>query len=78
MDAGREICEETTGRFYRRREDWWWNETVQQIIKEKKEAYKKGKKVVKRTIEKHTSKRGKRRKSWQKLNNLVGKNGRED
>jgi len=40
MDAGREICGETTGRF-NRREARWWNETVQQIIKEKKEAYKK-------------------------------------
>ena len=41
MEAGREICGETTGRFSRRRETWWWNKTVQQRIEEKNEAYKK-------------------------------------
>jgi len=40
MDAGREICGETTGRFNRRWQARCWNETAQQIIKEKKEAYK--------------------------------------
>jgi len=32
MDAGREICGETIGKFNRRREAWWWHKTVQQII----------------------------------------------
>ena len=41
IEAGREICGETTGKFSRKREAWWWNETVQQVIREKKEAYKK-------------------------------------
>jgi len=41
VDAGREICGETTERYKRRRVAWWWDETVQQVIKEKNEAYKK-------------------------------------
>jgi len=41
MDAGKEICGETTGRFNRRREAQWSNETVEQTIKENKEAYTK-------------------------------------
>ena len=54
IEAGREICGETTGKFSRKREAWWWNETVQQVIREKKEAYKKWRRY--RTV-KHTSRK---------------------
>ena len=41
IEAGREICGETSGHRRERRETWWWNATVQQAIKDKKVAYKK-------------------------------------
>ena len=41
LEAGREICGQTTGNFRSKRETWWWNETVQRVIREKKGAYKK-------------------------------------
>jgi len=47
--------EKLWGRLNRRREARWWNETVQQTIKEKKEAYKKLQKAVKRKTERHAS-----------------------
>ena len=50
MEAGREICGETTGRFSRRKKTWWWNKTVQQRIKEKNEAYKKWQKSGEETV----------------------------
>lgn len=41
LQAGKEICGETSGKLNRKRETWWWNISVQQIITEKKAAYKK-------------------------------------
>ena len=40
MEAGKEVCGETTGRRQKDRETWWWTERVQAAIKEKKKKFK--------------------------------------